>query len=126
MLKMFSNRTGDIENLIDVSDYAREEGITRSVVVDRAVWDKCCAWDAEDTKKQGYQEQSQRILRLLDYAKTTLTHMNFADANEMTMRFSAIPRDGESRTEQSTNIKITCHGGKITIRSEVELSIVRR
>ena len=40
--------------LVDVSETAREAGITFPVAVTRAVWEDCCEWTEGDTKAKPY------------------------------------------------------------------------
>jgi len=47
--------------LVDISETAREAGITFPVAITRAAWEKCVAWTPEDSRRQTHQDESGRL-----------------------------------------------------------------
>jgi hypothetical protein len=50
-----------MQKYVDVSREAADAGFECRVQVSERVWNQCCEWSEEDTKRQDYQEQDARI-----------------------------------------------------------------
>jgi hypothetical protein len=83
--------------LIDVTEAAREAGFRFPVALTAEVWERCVAWEPEDSDRQTYQDQSGRLWDVLWMAYfSILTHRGNVDASRMPYRLLVVPRDGKS------------------------------
>lgn len=61
-----------MQSLVDVTEQAKEAGFCCRVAVTGEVWQSCVEWTADDTKRQGYQEQDARLWDVLFVPATRL------------------------------------------------------
>ena len=84
----------DDGTLVDVSETAREAGITFPVTVTRAVWEDCCEWTEADDAKKGNYGQSVRG-RLWDVVSMLRFAIRCGGSRDtLHYRLSRIPRPG--------------------------------
>jgi hypothetical protein len=95
--------------LIDVSETAREAGITFPVAVTRAAWEDCCEWTDSDSKAKPYGQSVQGrlwdVVSMLRYAIRS-SH----GGNIIHYRLSRIPRPGNGAKKLVT-LKSVCGPG---------------
>lgn len=96
--------------LIDVTEAARDAGFRFPVALTAEVWERCVAWEPEDSGHQTYQDQSGRLWDVLWMASFAIrTHRGNGDASRMPYRLLVVPRDGKSR--QADEIELHVHIG---------------
>ena len=98
---------------VDLTEWAREAGFTRTVYVTRTVWDRLIEWADEDTQRQTHQDISRRAHDVLHMA--ALAAGKVADDWFAEFDMLAIPRDGKARQPQTYRLWAVCDAGGVTI-----------
>jgi len=99
--------------MVDVSDTAREAGITVPVTLTNEVYEDCVHWTDEDSKRQTYQDESGR---LWDVVSMLAFRMRISKArNEKTdtlyYKMIRVPRGGRGRRPREVILKAVIGGG---------------
>jgi Family of unknown function (DUF6573) len=94
--------------LVDVTATAREAGIKYPTALTLAAWERCVAWNAEDTDKQVPQDEGGRlwdVLWMLRFAIAGMRADGKGDDNEVLYTFRCVPRDGRTRSARITQLR---------------------
>lgn len=95
--------------LVDVSETAREAGITYPVAVTRAVWEDCCEWTDADAKvKHGGQSVRGRLWDVVSMLGFAIRSGGRGD--RLLYRLTRIPRPGHG-AKRLVTLKSICGPG---------------
>jgi hypothetical protein len=90
--------------LIDVSEMAREAGFKPPVALTSAAWEDCVAWNADDNKRQTYQDESGRlwdVLFMLHFAIQCSRNNN----STLLYKLRRVPRGGRGHLARDVTLK---------------------
>ena len=99
--------------LNDISEVAREAGITVPVAITAAAWSNCVEWTDADTKRQTYQDVSGRLWDVVSMLAFRMRSAKRRGENSSTVHFQMIrvPRGGRGRTAKKVVLKSVIGGG---------------
>ena len=92
--------------LIDISETANEAGLKFPTAVTDTVWKRYIEWDQDDNARQTYQDLSGRLWDVVWMARCGIIGSRKGIGNQTLFELDCIPRDGETRTAQRTELKI--------------------
>lgn len=99
--------------LVDVSDAASEYGIRLPVALTSAVYADCVAWNATDSKRQTYQDQSGRLRDVVCMAAMRMRVAKARNENADTVcyRVCRVPRGGRATRPRDVTLKMVICAG---------------
>lgn len=96
--------------LIDVTETAREAGVTFPVAITAAAWADCVAWDADTEARKGCTGNSERG-RLWDVVWMFRTFAKAARGSVINFALYRIPREGRGTRARKVYLKAVCGPG---------------
>lgn len=95
--------------LVDISETAREAGITFPVAMTCAAWSDCVAWDESDEARKGFTGNCERG-RLWDVV-WMFSLAARKGGSELSYQLYRIPRDGRGTKARLVTLKAICGPG---------------
>ena len=93
--------------LVDVSNLAREAGISFPVALTSAAWADCVEWSEADSKRQTYQDEAGRLWDVLWMLKLAARR----GGSEIRFQLYRVPRGGRGVKPRLTVLKALCGPG---------------
>jgi hypothetical protein len=93
--------------LVDVSEVAREAGITFPVAMTRAAWVDCVEWAEADSRRQTYQDEAGRLWDVLWMLKLAARR----GGSEIRYQLYRVPRGGRGVRPRLVTLKAICGPG---------------
>lgn len=95
--------------LIDVSETAREAGITFPVALTEAVWSDCVAWSDADIKRKGVpNDEAGRLWDVIWMLRCAIRSSRNNDGSEIRYQFYRVPLEGKGRKPRLVTVKAVC------------------
>lgn len=94
--------------LVDVSETAREAGFLIPVALTIGAWEDCIAWNATDSERQTYQDESGRLWDVLWMSAQAAKK---ASGERLAFQLYRVPRGGRGIRPRLTTLSLTIGPG---------------